>query len=117
MATLEARSPRPLILIMGILANKNAGAYLDYFEGLAAGLIAVDIPDHASLSPDILIELAETRGLASVIGDNLTDAMQKAVNMGEAFSRQTDEDQITPPRILICGSLYLAGHVLAENSP
>jgi dihydrofolate synthase/folylpolyglutamate synthase len=116
MATLEARSPRPLILIMGILANKNAGAFLDYFEGLAAGLIAVDIPNHASLSPDVLIELAETRGLASIIGDNLTDAMQKAVNMGEAFSRQTDTGATIPPRILICGSLYLAGRVLEENS-
>lgn len=115
-ATLEARSPRPLILIMGILANKNASAFLDYFEGLAAGLIAVDIPDHASLSPDVLIELAETRGMATVIGHNLTDAMQKAVNMGEALSRQTVEEPITPPRILICGSLYLAGRVLAENA-
>lgn len=115
-ATLEARSPRPLILIMGILANKNASAFLDYFEGLAAGLIAIDIPDHASLSPDVLIELAETRGMATAIGHNLTDAMQKAVNMGEALSRQTVEEPITPPRILICGSLYLAGRVLAENA-
>jgi dihydrofolate synthase/folylpolyglutamate synthase len=116
MATLEARSPRPLILIMGILANKNASAFLDYFEGLAAGLVAVDISDHASLSPEVLIELAETRGMATVIGNNLTDAMQKAVNMGEALSRQTPLEHITPPRILICGSLYLAGQVLAENT-
>ncbi|MGJ8559313.1 MAG: bifunctional folylpolyglutamate synthase/dihydrofolate synthase [Litorimonas sp.] len=116
MATLEARSPRPLILIMGILANKNASAFLDYFEGLAAGLVAVSIPDHASLSPDVLVELAETRGLSTVIGNNLTDAMQKAVSMGEALSRLTAQKHITPPRILICGSLYLAGQVLAENA-
>lgn len=116
MATLEARSPRPLILIMGILANKNASAFLDYFEGLAAGLVAVDIPDHTSLSPEVLVELAEMRGLVTVIGNNLTDAIQKAVNMGEALSRQTVEEPITPPRILICGSLYLAGRVLAENT-
>jgi dihydrofolate synthase/folylpolyglutamate synthase len=42
--------------------------------------------------------------------------MQKAVNMGEAFSRQTDTGATIPPRILICGSLYLAGRVLEENS-
>lgn len=115
MAGLEARSPKPLILIMGILANKNAGAFLDYFEGLAAGLVAVDIPDHASLSADVLCELASSRGLATVTGNNLTDAMQKAVNMGQALSRQTTEEPIIPPRILICGSLYLAGVVLTDN--
>lgn len=116
MASLEARSPRPLVLIMGILANKNAGEFLDYFAGLAAGLVAVDIGGHASLSPDVLSELAQARGLATVIGDNLTDAMQKAVNMGEALSRQTADEPIVPPRILICGSLYLAGEVLAANA-
>lgn len=115
MASLEAKSPRPLILIMGILANKNAGAFLDYFQGLSAGLVAVDIPDHASLSPDVLSELAEARGLATVIGHNLVDAMQKAVNMGEALSRQSPDEPIIPPRILICGSLYLAGTVLSQN--
>ncbi|WP_298913939.1 folylpolyglutamate synthase/dihydrofolate synthase family protein [uncultured Algimonas sp.] len=115
MASLEARAPRPLILVMGILANKNAGAFLDYFQGLAAGLVAIDIADHASLSPDVLMELADIRGLAAVAADNLTDAMQKAVNMGEALSRHTAEQPTVPPRILICGSLYLAGEVLAAN--
>lgn len=116
MAALESKSPRPLILLMGILANKNAGAFLDYFQGLAAGLVAVDIPDHTSLSPETLSELAQTRGLATIIGHNLTDAMQKALNMREALSRQSADQPIIPPRILICGSLYLAGTVLGENS-
>lgn len=116
MGTLETRSARPLILIMGILANKNACAFLDYFEGMASGLVAVDIAGHPSLSPDVLMELAENRGLVTVVGKNLTDAVQKAVNMGEALSRQTVEEPIIPPRILICGSLYLAGQVLAENA-
>ncbi|MGB6230518.1 MAG: bifunctional folylpolyglutamate synthase/dihydrofolate synthase, partial [Litorimonas sp.] len=115
MASLEARSPRPLVLLMGILANKNAGEFLDYFEGLAAGLVSIGIEDHASQSPEVLAELAATRGMATVVGDNLTDAMQKAVNMGEALSRQTTDQPIVPPRILICGSLYLAGEVLSEN--
>lgn len=116
MATLESRSPKPLILVMGILANKNAGGFLDFFEGLAAGLIAVEIEDHASLSPDVLSELAQSRGMATLIGKNLTDAMQKAVNMGEALSRQAADVPVTPPRILVCGSLYLAGQVLSENA-
>lgn len=115
MASLEARSSRPLILIMGILANKDAGRYLDYFQDLSAGLVAVTIDDHASLAPETLCELAGARGMATIVGSNLTDAMQKAVNMGEALSRQTPDQPIIPPRILICGSLYLAGQVLTDN--
>ena len=115
MGQLETRDSRPLVLLMGILANKDAGGFLDYFEGLASGLVAVDIPGHAGLSPDILCELAANRGLATVTGNNLTDAMQKAVNMGEALSRQTVEQPLIAPRVLICGSLYLAGEVLAQN--
>jgi len=47
------------------------------------------------------------------VAENLTDAVQRAINTGEALSRQDDTQPIIPPRILICGSLYLAGQVLA----
>lgn len=113
MADLEAADSRPLILIMGILANKDAGGYLDAFEGLAAGLIAVEIGGHSSLAPETLCELAAARGLQTQIAGNLTDAVQRALNTGEALSRETKDEPITPPRILICGSLYLSGQVLA----
>ncbi len=117
MADLEARDPRPLILVMGILANKDAGGFLDAFEGLAACVIAVNIDGHAALAPETLSELASARGMLSQIADNLTDAVQRAINTGEALSlqdeaRETTAQKITPPRILICGSLYLAGQVL-----
>lgn len=112
MADLEARDPRPLVMIMGILANKNAGGYLDEFEGLASALIAVDIEGHSALSPDILTELARARGMVDQISNNLTDAVQRAINTGQALSRETPEEPMISPRILICGSLYLAGQVL-----
>jgi len=48
----------------------------------------------------------------AVAASNLIDAVQRAINTGEALSRQTVDEPITPPRILICGSLYLAGEVL-----
>lgn len=116
MAGLESRSPRPLILLMGILANKDAGGYLDFFEGLASGLVAVTIDDHASLSPETLTELGRARGMECLIGNNLTDAMRKAIHLGKTIADQTAEATPVPPRILICGSLYLAGQVLADNS-
>ena len=100
---------RPLILVMGILANKDVGGFLSSFEGLASGLVAVDIPGHASLAPETLLELAQARGMRGQAADSLTSAVDAAIRMGDA-QRKDINDQ--PPRILICGSLYLAGEVL-----
>ena len=111
-AELEARSPRPLILVTGILANKDIGGFLNAFEGLASAVIGVEIPDHASLAPETLIEIANSRGMEGQVADNIIDAVQRAINTGEALSRDTAEQSIIAPRILICGSLYLAGEVL-----
>lgn len=116
MADLESKTPRPLILITGILANKDIGGFLDAYEGLASAVIGVEIPDHTSLAPETLIELAEKRGLIGQTANNITDALQRAINTGEALSREISDDNITPPRILICGSLYLAGEVLRLNA-
>lgn len=116
MAELEAVTPRPLILVTGILANKDIGGFLDAFEGLASAVIGVTIPDHVSLAPETLIEMASARGLIGQVASNMTDALQRAINTGEALSRQTADAPIIPPRILICGSLYLAGEVLKQNN-
>jgi dihydrofolate synthase/folylpolyglutamate synthase len=47
------------------------------------------------------------------VANNLTDAVQRAINTGEALSREEATELIIPPRVLICGSLYLAGQVLS----
>ncbi len=116
MAELEAGSARPLILITGILANKDIGGFMDAYEGLASAVIGVTIPGHAALAPETLSEIAAARGLLSQVADNLTDAVQRAINTGEALSRQTPDATVIPPRILICGSLYLAGEVLKDSA-
>jgi len=113
MAELQDRTERVLILVMGILGNKDAGKFLDAFTGLASCVIAVDIPGSPALSQDTLKELAENRGMLGQVASNLTDAVQRAINTGEALSRQETSEPIIPPRVLICGSLYLAGHVLS----
>ena len=105
MAELDAQKPRPLILIMGMLANKNAAGYLDAFEGMANQLVAVPIPDHASLSAENLMDIAKGRNINA-----------SAANTVEQAVKQIMAKVLTPPpRILICGSLYLAGHVLANT--
>ncbi len=105
MAELDAAEPRPLILIMGILANKDAPGFLNAFAGLAQSLIAIPIPDHSSLAAENLMDIAKGRGIKASAAYNLNEAMKAAI----------DAKTQTPPRILICGSLYLAGHVLAES--
>ena len=116
MAEMESKSARPLILVTGILANKDIGGFLDAFRGLASAVIGVSIDDHSSLSPETLRELSEARGMDGQIANSLTDAVQQAINTGEALSRQNADEPIIAPRILICGSLYLAGEVLKRSS-
>lgn len=113
MGQIEAETSRPLIMVMGILANKDAGGYLDYFKGLATGLVAIDIPGHTSLAPETLAELAKHRGLDTGVADSAEAAVKKALKMGMKHRKDASDH---PPRILICGSLYLAGTILSENS-
>ena len=105
LAGLDAQSPRPLILIAGMLANKDIAGFLDAFDGLAQTLIAVPIPGHAGLMPETLVDIAKGRGMIGYTDENVEDAVNRACGLKSK----------TPPRILICGSLYLAGDVLAEN--
>lgn len=116
MADLEAKTPRPLILITGILANKDIGGFLDAYAGLASAVIGVTIPGHSALAPETLIEIAQARGLIGQVASNITDAVERAVKTGKALAGDTADDSKAAPRILICGSLYLAGEVLKINS-
>lgn len=102
LAELEAKSSRPLVLVMGMLANKDAPGFLDAFVGLASALIAVPIPHHTSLGGETLVDMAKGRSIQGHVRDNLEDALALAATLSGG----------EPPRILICGSLYLAGHAL-----
>ena len=106
MAELEARVSRPLILITGILANKDIEGFLEAYEGLTKTLIGVPIPGHESLDLNRLTGLANQRAMTGYIAKNITDALDIALES------VTSERANPTPRILICGSLYLAGEVL-----
>ena len=110
MADMEEYGERPLYLICGMLANKDALGYLRTFNGLARHVVTVGIPgEEASMGAGALYDVARRAGLDSAPAEDLDDAMLQI----HAWTRLDDES--TPPRILICGSLYLAGKVLAEN--
>src|SRR5471030_1758971 len=103
LADLEERVSRPLVLIAGMLATKDCAGFLRNFTGLARRLIAVPIPGaDKGLSAETVAEAARAIGLTATSRDNLCDALDAV--------RKLDLDP--PPRILITGSLYLAGEVL-----
>src|SRR5882757_485653 len=59
LADLEERVPRPLVLVVGMLATKDCAAFLKNFAGLARCVIAVPIPrQDKALSPDVIAEVA-----------------------------------------------------------
>jgi dihydrofolate synthase/folylpolyglutamate synthase len=103
---LEERVSRPLVIIAGMMANKDANAFLANFAGLTRHIIAVQIPhqDNA-MPPDRLADAARSLGMRVEISESIEAALC-------ALTRLAYE---VPPRILITGSLYLAGHVLSLN--
>ncbi|MBX3505421.1 MAG: bifunctional folylpolyglutamate synthase/dihydrofolate synthase [Parvibaculum sp.] len=101
-----AAAPRPLLMLTGMLETKDATGYFAAFRGLAAHVETVTIPGaEASLPAGRLCEMACNAGLSANAASSIEEALGRLVI---AAGRAA-------PRILICGSLYLAGHILKEN--
>jgi dihydrofolate synthase/folylpolyglutamate synthase len=106
LADLEERVSRPLVLIVGMMASKDCEGFLRNFTGLARRIIAVPVPNvEKSLPAEAVADAARAIGLPATSRDNLAEALEAA--------RKLDLDP--PPRILITGSLYLAGEALRQN--
>jgi len=105
MADLEERAPRPLHLIMGMIATKNPSTFLAPFAGLARSLVAVPVAGHSDISPMELAAAAKALGIEAVTADGVEAALDVVA------ARHGGR----PARVLICGSLYLAGQALAAN--
>jgi dihydrofolate synthase / folylpolyglutamate synthase len=99
---INEKHSRPLVLVWGMLNTKDAGKFLDPFAGLAERIVTLAIPGEPNAVPARqLAEIARKQKFVAEESDDLESALQKAAAAP------------VPPRILICGSLYLAGHVLA----
>lgn len=107
MADLEERAPRPLVLVTGMLNTKDPAGFFAPFAGLARKVFTVPVPSSAAgRDPGELAAIATAAGLAA----------EPMADVGAALARIGAETTgPVGPRILICGSLYLAGTVLAEN--
>ena len=105
-AMADMAETRPLYLVVGMLANKDARGFLEPLAKKAAGLIALPVPGgSACLAP------GELAGAAR----DLCVECSTANDIAEALDKIAAESHAAPPRVLICGSLYLAGAVLREN--
>ena len=110
-ADLDEKVDRPLYLICAMLRTKDAVGFLSAFKGLARHVVTVSIPGAAaSLGAGALYDAARAAGLDAAPAEDLEDAMLQVGAWARAHPKEP------PPRILICGSLYLAGHVLTDNS-
>jgi dihydrofolate synthase / folylpolyglutamate synthase len=96
---LAARDPKPLILICGLINTKDPTEFFQAFEGLETNIYCVSFSSDAAIAPEVLESVAHSKGLKA----------QCALSPLEAIMSLED----TPSRVLICGSLYLAGDVLA----
>jgi dihydrofolate synthase/folylpolyglutamate synthase len=109
-ADFEERTPKPLYLICGMLKTKDAVGFFSAFHGLARHVVTIAIEgEEASRGAGELYDAARAGGLDASPADDPEDAMMQV----SAWSRARPFEG--PPRILICGSLHLAGRVLAEN--
>lgn len=103
---LEERVSRPLVVIAGMMANKDAAGFLANFAGLTRHIIAVPIPDTENAMPvDHLADAARSLGMRVETAPGIEAALRALAKLAYEV----------PPRILITGSLYLAGHVLGLN--
>ncbi|GHD17151.1 bifunctional folylpolyglutamate synthase/dihydrofolate synthase [Tianweitania populi] len=108
LADQEDRNPRPLFLIAGMINTKDQTNYFRAFKGMVRHVFTVPVASsEAGVPNDELAVRAEEAGLSA----------EPIASVGNALSllRETWDDTEVAPRILIGGSLYLAGQVLAEN--
>jgi dihydrofolate synthase/folylpolyglutamate synthase len=88
-------------VIWGMMETKDARRFIAPFKGLVERIYTVPIPDEPNaFAAESLAEIARAEGFAAVAVNSVPEALLRSASGG------------VPARVLICGSLYLAGHVL-----
>ena len=109
LAEIEERVSRPLFLVCGMINTKDPEGFFAAFDGMARHVYTVPVNNSdAGIDPVMLSGEASKAGLSAQPALNVFQALQ--------LMQEDWEEMETPPRILICGSLYLVGEVLASNN-
>ena len=97
--------PKPTYMVCGMLNTKDISGYLAPFATIVTELIGVSIPNEVNtLSAKQTVEHARSTGIKA----------QTAQTVREAIENIAQRDPLA--RILLCGSLYLAGEILRQNN-
>ena len=100
---MNSARPKPVVMILGMLNNRSPADFLAPFRELVTRVVAVDIPGEANAHPRAVIaDAARQAGFDAMAARSIKAALRVAAEVAGA-------------RVVICGSLYLAGHVLAQN--
>jgi dihydrofolate synthase/folylpolyglutamate synthase len=103
-ATLRGMPPARTHLVCGMLNTKDVAGFMRPLAGVAERLWGVSIPGEANTLPaEETARLASEAGLAAEVAVGVPEAIAAATGIGAS-------------RIVICGSLYLAGHVLRSGA-
>lgn len=95
----------PLYTIFGMLNSKDPKAFLLPLKANISAVRCVTIPgEAAALGANELLDVATALALPAAASPSVESAV-----------RDLAEKSTGPARVLICGSLYLAGSVLTEN--
>ena len=106
---LDRDDPRPLRLVAGMLGTKDARGFFRALSGLGAPVTAVPIPGEANAAPAAaLVTAARAEGIVADEAEGVEAAVA-------AIAARHAAEGGPPPRVVICGSLYLAGRVLSDN--
>ena len=100
-----AQDGRTPFLITGMLETKDAEAFFAPFRGIPALSFAVPIADNdTAISPGRLAEQASRAGVPC-------EPCESPLEAARRVRRESPER----PRVLVCGSLYLAGELLRDH--
>ncbi|MDC1289414.1 bifunctional folylpolyglutamate synthase/dihydrofolate synthase [Amylibacter sp.] len=95
---------RKLFLIVGMLNTKDVMGYMQPLLNKSSDLYGVSIPgEAATMSAQETVDIAKDVGFKAIVSENVESAIKDIVKYNHNA------------RILICGSLYLAGNILKEN--
>jgi dihydrofolate synthase/folylpolyglutamate synthase len=104
--TLKTFDKQPIFLIVGMINSKKPSGFLKPLKRYIIGIKAVEIPNEkASLSAEQIVKIAKDIKLTA----------SSATSVKEAVRQIVIETNVAG-KILICGSLYLAGEVLKDNN-
>lgn len=101
LAELDERVPRPVHVVWGMMETKDAQRFIAPFKGLVERVYTVPIPGEPNaFAAAPLAEIARAQGFDASAVHSVPEALLRGASGQD------------PARVLICGSLYLAGHVL-----